>query len=96
LLRKVSERSAPGSTLGLDIPDPAMFSDPDLREFLAYCADRGSPFIGSTADPEGWLRSHGWRAEAYLPDQLDTCEWLPEVPKRLRTYRDIWHVAARR
>ncbi len=96
LLADVSALSAPGSTLSLDIPSTALFADPDLSEFLAYCADRGSPFIGSTADPQGWLRAHGWRAEAYLPDELDACRWLPEVPKRLRTYHDIWHVAARR
>ncbi|GIH07675.1 putative S-adenosyl-L-methionine-dependent methyltransferase [Rhizocola hellebori] len=96
LLGEVSAQSAPGSMLCLDIPDPALLSDPELREFLDYCIDRGSPFIGSNADPEGWLRAHGWQAEAYLPDQLDKCEWLPDVPKRLRTYHDVWHVAARR
>lgn len=96
LLGQVSALSAPGSRLGLDIPDTALLSDPDLREFLDYCVDRGSPFIGSTADPQAWLHAHGWQAEAYLPEQLDKCEWLPEVPERLRTYHDVWHVAARR
>jgi methyltransferase (TIGR00027 family) len=96
LLGQVSALSAPGSTLGLDIPHPELLADPELREFLGYCADRGSPFIGSTADPEGWLGRHGWQAEAYLPEQLDKCEWLSEVPKRLRTYHHVWHVAARR
>ncbi|MEV6522607.1 SAM-dependent methyltransferase [Longispora sp. NPDC051575] len=95
VLGQLTARSAPGSTLQFDIPDDGYLTDPEAREFLAHLVARGSPFLGHTADPVGWLGRHGWSAEAYQSDTLHTCAWLPPAPERLtRTYRNLWHVHA--
>ncbi|GIG61457.1 putative S-adenosyl-L-methionine-dependent methyltransferase [Longispora fulva] len=97
LLGQLTARSAPGSSVQLDIPADDYLTDPANTEWLAYLVERGSPFLGHTADPTGWLAGHGWTAESYQPTTLDTCPWLPPPPARLTSsYRHLWHVHATR
>jgi len=97
LLRDLSAISPPGSRLALDVPHTGYASRPANAEFLAYMAERGSPFVGAVADPIGWLAGHGWAAEAYLAGELRGCRLVPAPPQRLvHPERPIWHVVARR
>ncbi|WP_018352564.1 class I SAM-dependent methyltransferase [Longispora albida] len=97
LLATISPLAAPGSHLLTDIPDTSYPAQPHNQTFIAYLRDRGSPFTGHTADPAAWLAPHGWHTEAYLPEHLHTCPWLPQPPPRLRdAYNAIWLIHATR
>ncbi|MCP2322667.1 methyltransferase (TIGR00027 family) [Hamadaea flava] len=97
LLDRLGSIAAEGSRLAFDIPDSAYADEPANAEFLAYMLDRGSPFVGASADPVRWLAGHGWDASAYLAADLGSSGLVPAPPARLvRPDRPIWHVGARR
>lgn len=97
LLDRLGSVAADDSRLALDIPHSAYATDPTNAEFLAYMVDRGSPFVGASADPVAWLARHGWTASAYLAADLGSSGLVPTPPARLiHPERPIWHVVARR
>ncbi|MEV7617223.1 SAM-dependent methyltransferase [Streptomyces sp. NPDC089799] len=90
LLTQVRELSAPGSVLLIDAPHADYFTDPANETFLAFMKSRGSAFRLGLDDFGGFLRGHGWEAEAHTLHALaeGACPWLPTPPARLCPPRD--------
>ena len=62
LLERVSGLAAPGSRLGFDIPDRAVFTHPMTRPWIEMQAAAGAPWIGTIDDPGAVLGALGWEA----------------------------------
>ncbi|NUU22137.1 MAG: SAM-dependent methyltransferase [Streptomycetaceae bacterium] len=97
IMRTVTALSAPGSRLVFDIPHTDFRRDPEKAQFLAYMADRGSPFVGAADHPGELLPEGEWDTDAYLSPDLATgqCRWVPRLPTRIaRDHRLIWYAHA--
>ncbi|MFG2294472.1 SAM-dependent methyltransferase [Streptomyces sp. NPDC048603] len=98
LIARIREMSASGSVLLVDAPHADYFTDPANESFLAFMESRGSAFRLGLDDFGGFLRRHGWQAEAYTLHALaeGACPWLPTPPARLCPPRDHhWLARAR-
>ncbi|MFJ4620178.1 class I SAM-dependent methyltransferase [Streptomyces sp. NPDC088812] len=98
LIRSVRKMSCRGSVLLIDAPHADYYRDPANAKFLAFMKSRGSAFQLGSEDFGGYLRRHGWQAEAYTLAQLraGTCAWVPPPPARLCPPRDHHWVARAR
>lgn len=98
LVARIGAVSGRGSTLLVDAPHTAYFTDPDNAAFLAFMRARGSAFRLGLDDLGGFLARYGWRAEAYTLRGLagGECGWLPAPPERLCPPRDHHWVARAR
>jgi O-methyltransferase involved in polyketide biosynthesis len=64
VLRQLSEVSAAGSRLGLDVPNRAFLTSDWTRQLAEAMARRGAPYRFATDEPESLLAEFGWTAEA--------------------------------
>ncbi|WP_344833600.1 SAM-dependent methyltransferase [Actinocorallia longicatena] len=96
VLRKITERSVPGSWLAFDVPHPGYLAAAENQGFLRFMAERGSGFTGAMADPAACLARYGWEAEAHLQGDLNGVGWVPPLPGRLARRQEIWFVRARK
>ena len=64
VLRQLSELSAAGSRLGLDVPNRAFLTSQWTRQITQAMARRGTPYRFATDEPESLLAEFGWAAEA--------------------------------
>ncbi|MFI6315948.1 SAM-dependent methyltransferase [Nonomuraea sp. NPDC050556] len=92
LMDTLSALAAAGSWLTFDAPHDSFMADPALAGFHAAMRARGAEFVGSFADPVGWLARRGWRGQAVTTAELSMgrCAWLPPLPARLRTNWELW------
>lgn len=74
----------PGSCLAFDIPHEGFRDEPSNQEFLAFMAQRGSPFTGFSSDPASLAPA--WATRCYLAEDLP----LPD--RLIRPQHPIWHV----
>ncbi|MEV7805612.1 SAM-dependent methyltransferase [Microbispora sp. NPDC088329] len=95
LIANVTKMSSRGSILLIDAPHADFYRDPANERFLTFMKSRGSAFQLGLEDFGGFLREHGWQAEAYTLRELSAgaCGWLPSPPGRLCPPHDHHWVA---
>jgi methyltransferase (TIGR00027 family) len=99
LLDALTPLSAPGSWLGFDIINAAVFTSPWTRPWVEMQAEQGAPWIGSMDDPVGLLAERGWRAtltQAGAPDAHYGRWTLPVIPVAAPAMPHNWYVTAQR
>ncbi|ASO20678.1 methyltransferase (TIGR00027 family) [Actinoalloteichus hoggarensis] len=93
LLHQVGARSTQGSILALDHVATAGTRLPEVRRWLRFMADRGSPWRSAVADPAAWLRPHGWiltdrsTGVGRPEDDDDVVTWLLEAHRQAEEER---------
>ncbi|MGP4102946.1 SAM-dependent methyltransferase [Nonomuraea sp. KM90] len=97
LLSALGRLSAPGSALGLDHVNTAVFVNARSRQWLATMERSGRGWRSATDEPQRWLARHGWRADVREPADADVChgrEFAPAfLPGESRPRR--WLITAR-
>ncbi|MEV3858130.1 class I SAM-dependent methyltransferase [Streptomyces sp. NPDC050095] len=96
LIDTVSGLAATDSMLVLDVPHAEFLFADSTHEYRRYLAARTSPYLTGVPDVTRWLSNKGWHAEAFQPQSLPQCPWLPSPPQRLLDYQHVWHAIARR
>jgi methyltransferase (TIGR00027 family) len=99
LLGRVSGLAAPGSVLGFDIPDRAVFTHPVTRPWIEMQAAADAPWIGTIDDPEAYLAALGWEATLSQCGAADAHygRWpLPVDSTAARGLPHHWLVTARK
>jgi len=70
LLRTMASLSASASVLGTDTMSAAMLASEERRAWVQLYADSGAPFVFGTDDPDGLVRSCGWKPVIHLGRDL--------------------------
>jgi methyltransferase (TIGR00027 family) len=99
ILDDVSSLAAPGSWLGFDVINSAMFTSPWTRSWVEMQARAGAPWIGTLDDPEGFLVTRGWQAtlsQAGAPDANHGRWPWPVVPTTMPDMPHNWFVIAQK
>lgn len=73
MLSTICRLSAPGSTLGLDHVNTAVFVNARSRQWLATMDKSGRGWRSATDEPQRWLARHGWQANVREPTDADVC-----------------------
>lgn len=97
ILDAVSNLAAPASWLGFDIINPAVLTSPWTRAWVEMQAAAGAPWIGTLADPVGFMAARGWNAtlsQAGAPDANHGRWHLPLIPTLMPDMPHNWYVCA--
>ncbi|GLZ43600.1 hypothetical protein [Actinokineospora sp. NBRC 105648] len=90
LIDTISELSAPGSSVALDVAHACFFEAEETRDYRAFLTARRSPYLTGIANAHGWLGGFGWKTDAFQCEQLDLCDLVPPPPARLLTRQHVW------
>lgn len=85
LLQSIRKIAAPGSWLGLELPNAAMLTSPLTAPSARKLAAAGCPWRFGVDDAEGFLGRHGWTATVESPGDPDVSHgrWpFPSMPRR--------------
>ncbi|WP_031469468.1 SAM-dependent methyltransferase [Sciscionella sediminilitoris] len=84
LLDRLTELSAPGSTLLLDVVGRSVLEAHTMRATLDWMAEHGAPWLFGTEEPEALLTARGWDPEVSLFSTVGTRlgRWpYPDAPR---------------
>jgi methyltransferase (TIGR00027 family) len=99
ILDQVASLGAPGSWMGFDVVNSAMFDSEWTRPWIEMQAAAGAPWLGTLDDPVEFLAERGWTAtlsQAGAPDANHGRWTLPVIPTTMPGMPHNWYVTAHR
>lgn len=97
ILNEITNLATPGSWLGFDIVNHAMFTSPWTRQWVESLAKAGTPWMSSMDDPEAELTACGWQATVTQPGDAEAHygRWpYPAIPLSMPAMPRHWLVIA--
>lgn len=99
IFNDINRLAAPGSWVGFDIINSAMYTSEWTREWVQTLAESGVPWFGSMDDPQEFMDKLGWQATITQPGEQEAHygRWpYPVMPREMPDIPRSWFVTAQK